>query len=198
MKICVYGAASDAIDKSFIDAGIELGREMAKRGHCLVFGGGDDGMMGAVAKGVYESGGYICGIAPSFFNVDGVLFEHCNELIRPRTMRERKRLLDETSQAFIVTPGGIGTYEEFYEILSSKQLGRHGKAIAILNVNGYYDKLFEMMKHTAEQKFMKDTVFDLYSVFTNVNELLDYLEGYEEKIVNPSYTRHIREMNEEQ
>lgn len=193
MKICVYGAASDVIDNSFIKAGEELGRQMAKRGHSLVFGGGDDGMMGAVARGVHENGGYIVGIAPSFFNVDGVLFEHCNEMIRPATMRERKKMLDEMSQAFIVTPGGIGTYEEFYEILSSKQLGRHGKAIAILNVNGYYDKLFEMMKHTAEQKFMKDAVFSLYSVFTSVNELLDYLEGYKDEIVNPSYTRHIKE-----
>jgi len=195
--ICVYGAASDVIDKSFIEAGEELGREMAKRGHSLIFGGGDDGMMGAVARGVHENGGCICGIAPSFFNVDGVLFEHCDEMIRPATMRERKKLLDEMSQAFIVTPGGIGTYEEFYEILSSKQLGRHGKAIAILNVNGYYDKLFEMMKHTAEQKFMKDAVFSLYSVFTDINEMLDYLESYKDEIVNPSFTRHIKEMIEE-
>ncbi len=197
MKICVYGAASEVIDKSFIVAGEELGREMARRGHSLVFGGGDDGMMGAVARGMYECGGYICGIAPSFFNVDGVLFEHCNEMLRPATMRERKKMLDEMSQAFIVTPGGIGTYEEFYEILSSKQLGRHGKAIAILNVNGYYDKLLDMMKHTAEQKFMKDAVFELYSVFTDVKELLDFIENYEEKIVNPSFTRHIKEMIEE-
>lgn len=197
MKICVYGAASDVIDKSFIEVGEKLGREMAKRGHCLVFGGGDDGMMGAVARGVYEGGGYICGIAPDFFNVDGVLFEHCNEMIRPSTMRERKKLLDEMSKAFIMTPGGIGTYEEFFEILSSKQLGRHGKAIAILNVNGYFDKLLDMMKHTADQRFMKDTVFSLYSVFTDTSELLDYIEGYEEKIVNPSYTRHIKEMIEQ-
>lgn len=193
MKICVYGAASDVIDNSFIKAGEELGRQMAKRGHSLVFGGGDDGMMGAVARGVHENGGYIVGIAPSFFNVDGVLFEHCNEMIRPATMRERKKLLDEMSQAFIVTPGGIGTYEEFYEILSSKQLGRHGKAIAILNVNGYYDKLFDMMRHTADQKFMKDAVFSLYKVFTDVKELLDYLEDYKDEIVNPSFTRHIKE-----
>jgi predicted Rossmann-fold nucleotide-binding protein len=76
-------------------------------------------------------------------------------------------------------------------------LGRHGKAIAILNVNGYYDKLFDMMKHTAEHKFMKDAVFSLYSVFTDVKEMLDYLENYDGKIVNPSFTRHIKEMIEE-
>jgi uncharacterized protein (TIGR00730 family) len=153
-------------------------------------------MMGAVARGVKENGGYVCRICPSFFDVDGALFEECDEIYSTHTMRERKQMLDEKSEAFIVTPGGIGTYEEFFEILSSKQLGRHGKAIALLDANGYFAKFEELIDHLAEHRFIVPEVKSFYKVFTSVDDLLDYIEGYVPKIVNPSYTRHINEMLE--
>ena len=118
MKICVYGAASSEIDKSFLEAGEELGRQIVERGHGLVFGGGANGMMGAVARGVDSKGGYILGIAPGFFNVDGVSYDNCTEFIHTDTMRERKREMEENGEAFIITPGGIGTLDEFFEILT--------------------------------------------------------------------------------
>ena len=196
VKICVYGAASAAIDEIYVKLGEELGEKMAKRGHALVFGGGNNGMMGAVASGVKENGGYVCRIAPTFFDVDGALFEDCDEIYSPHTMRERKQMLDEMSEAFIVTPGGIGTYEEFFEILSSKQLGRHGKAIALLDAEGYFEKFGELIDHLVEHSFIVPEVKSFYKVFTSVDDLLDYIEGYVPKIVNPSYTRHINEMLE--
>lgn len=178
MKICVYGASSNAIDKSYLVSGEDLGREMAKRGHGLVFGGGAQGMMGAVARGMSEFGGEILGIAPSFFNVDGVLYEKCTNFLYTETMRQRKQLMEEHADAFVMTPGGIGTFEEFFEILTLKQLGRHNKPIAILNTGGYYDAMAQMLQTAVEQNFMKAACLKLYGIFEEPGELISYLEGY--------------------
>ncbi len=192
MNICVYGASSNEIDKRYIEAGELLGEEMAKRGHNLIFGGGATGLMGAVARGVTKGGGKVIGIAPSFFKVDGILYEKCDEFIYPETMRERKKLMEEMSDAFIMTPGGIGTYEEFFEILTLKQLNRHSKAIAILNTLGYYDLLENMLRFTTEQSFMRDASLELYETFENTAELLDYIEGYTEADVDIYRMKHLK------
>ena len=178
MNICVYGASSDAIDKAYIEAGERLGEEMAKRGHTLIFGGGAGGLMGAAARGAARYGGKIIGIAPSFFNVDGVLFDKCTELIRTETMRERKQLLEDMSDAFIMSPGGIGTYEEFFEVLTLKQLDRHNKAISILNTNGYYTPMDRLLKETAKNGFMREASLKLYKMCDSVEEILSYIEDY--------------------
>lgn len=178
MKICVYGAASDEIDRSYIEAGENLGREMGRRHHTLIFGGGAKGLMGATARGMSENSGYIVGIAPHFFNVDGALFEKNDELIKTETMRERKHLMEEKSDAFIVTPGGIGTFEEFFEILTLRSLDRHKKPIAILNTNGYYDNLLSFLKNGVQQKFLRESNLELFYVSDNEKEILDYLENY--------------------
>lgn len=179
MNICVYGASSCAIDKKYIDAAEALGREIALRGHGLVFGAGNSGVMGASARGADSvEGAKIIGIAPTFFNVDGVLYPHCTEFISPPDMRTRKRLLEEKSDAFVVAPGGIGTFDELFEILTLKQLCRHNKPIAILNVDGYYDPLIALLSHTAKEAFMNDTVFSLFAVFEDIPALFDYLENY--------------------
>lgn len=120
MNICIYGASSAQLEQIYYDKTEELGKMMAKRGHGLVFGGGATGMMGSAARGVDVEGGYILGIAPRFFDKPGVLYQNCSEFIFTDTMRERKKLLEERSDATIVTPGGIGTYEEFFEILTLK------------------------------------------------------------------------------
>ncbi len=191
MNICVYGASSDAIDKRFIEDGERLGEEMAKRGHTLVYGGGAQGLMGAVARGMTRRNGKIIGIAPSFFNVDGVLYDKCAEFFYPETMRERKKLMEEMSDAFIMTPGGIGTYEEFFEILTLKQLDRHTKAIAILNTLGYYDPMNDLLKRTNDLCFMKEATLQLYESFSDIKTLLDYLENYEEQHFSLNETKHI-------
>lgn len=184
MNICVYGASSNEIDKRYIDAGELLGEEMGKRGHNLVFGGGTAGLMGAVARGVTKGGGKVIGVAPSFFNVDGVFYDKCDEFHMTETMRERKQLMENLSDAFIMSPGGIGTYEEFFEMLTLKQLGRHSKAIAILNTLGYYDLIDELLKSTTEKGFMRSASLNLYETFENPAEILDYIEGYKESDVD--------------
>ena len=188
MKICVYGAASSEIDRSFIEAGEELGRKMAERGHGLVFGGGRNGMMGAAARGVAERNGEILGISPKFFEENNaeITFPHCTDFIHTETMRERKRLLAESSDAFVISPGGIGTFDEFFEILTLKQLGRHNKAIVIFNVNGYYDNMLSMMQVSVDKKFITNDCRELYKVTNTVEATLEYIENYDPKDIDLS------------
>ena len=176
MKICVYGASSNVIAQHYIEAGETLGLAMAKRGHSLVFGGGASGMMGAAARGMTKGGGEIIGVAPRFFDVDGILYQDCTEFIFTDTMRERKSIMEEKADAFIMTPGGIGTFEEFYEILTLRQLGRHKKPIAILNVADYYRPFLQMQEQAIGQNFMKPECAALCGWFEDCEKLLDYLE----------------------
>ena len=191
MNICVYGASSNAIDKTYLEAGENLGREMAKQGHGLVFGGGAQGMMGAVARGMTEVGGEILGVAPGFFNVDGILYEKCTEFIYTETMRQRKQIMEDRADAFVMTAGGIGTFEEFFEILTLKQLGRHNKPIAILNTNGYYDAMEQMMQTAVEQKFMKAACLQLYGIFETPKDVIAYLEQYSASTQDVSELKNI-------
>lgn len=177
MTICVYGAASNDIDERFLKAGEELGNRIAKDGNDVVFGGGASGLMGAVARGVKQQGGRIVGVVPSFFNVDGVLFEQCDEKLFTETMRIRKQTLEERSDAFIVTPGGIGTFDEFFEILTLRSLGRHNKPIAILNTLGYYDKLLDFLKGGEKMGFIRNFANKLYFVSDSVEEIMDYINN---------------------
>ena len=164
------------IASEFTEAGHELGLKLAKNGHNLVFGGGDSGMMGAVARGFHDGGGHITSIAPSFFDVDGILYQLCDDYIFTDTMRQRKQKMEDMSEAFIVTPGGIGTFEEFFEIFTLRQLKRLDKPIAILNVNGYYDPLLEMLLHTADCSFMSHDNLKLYYVSDDIDKVIDYVE----------------------
>lgn len=180
MKICVYGASSNVIDKSYIEDVEKLGEMLVERGHSLVYGAGAQGLMGAVARGVHSMDGEIVGVSPKFFDVDGVLFEHCTELIYTDTMRQRKQIMEDRAEAFVMVPGGIGTFEEFFEILTLKQLGQHKKPIAVYNFKGYYDAMENMMEQAIEQKFMKDKCRNLYKFFDNMEEMFEYLENYDD------------------
>lgn len=175
MNVCVYGASSTQIDNEYIRRTEELGRALAAAGHTLVYGAGGAGLMGAVARGVKQGGGQVIGVVPSFLKVDGILFEDCDEMVFTDTMRERKQIMEERSQAFIVTPGGIGTYEEFFEMYTLKQLGRHSKPIILFNINGYYDAIVEMLQNTVEQKFMRRESLQLISVVTDPHDAVKLL-----------------------
>ena len=178
MNICVYGASSNDIDKRYITAAEDLGKNMAKRSHTLVYGAGANGVMGGTARGITLGGGKIIGIVPSFFNVDGMLYDKCDKLIRTTTMRERKQIMEDTADAFIMAPGGIGTFDEFFEMLTLKQLSRHTKAIAIFNVSGYFDSLISMLENAISQNFINEQCKELYRVFSDIDDMLDYIENY--------------------
>ncbi len=178
MRLCVYGAASPTIDKDYIEKVENLGEIMVKRGHSLVFGGGGNGLMGAAARGVKRANGYIMGVIPKFFENESVeaICDFCDVLIQPDTMRERKQIMEDNSDAFIVTPGGIGTYEEFFEILTLKQLCRHNKPIALYNINGFYNDINTAMESAIKKNFIKDDCRELFFVTDDIEELFEYLE----------------------
>lgn len=183
MNICVFGASSSTIDTSFIDETTQLGEKLADRGHTLIYGAGASGLMGAAARGAYAKGGEIIGVVPDFFvnedmGVDGRLFDKCTELVLTDTMRERKYIMEERADAFIVTPGGIGTFEEFFEVFTLKQLQRHSKAIAILNLNGYYNSMISLLEEAEKLRFVGKSCRDLIKIFTDIDEMLDYIENY--------------------
>lgn len=193
MRICIYGASSNEIDNIYKEKVYDLGKKMAERNMDLVYGGGAQGLMGAAARGVRENGGQVLGVAPDFFQVDGVLYDKCTEFIYTKTMRERKQVMEDSADAFIMTPGGCGTFEEFFEILTLKQLERHTKAIAIFNIQGYYDKLIGLMENAIAGKFMKPANRMLYKVFDDAEQLLDYIVNYVPVQVELKNLRHVDE-----
>lgn len=191
MNICLYGASSTAIAKSYIAATEELGAKLARRGHSLVFGAGAGGLMGAAARGALANGGKIIGVVPSFFQVDGLLFKSCDKIIYTDTMRDRKQIMEKLSDAFVMTPGGPGTLDEFFEILTLKQLGRHSKPIAVFNVNGYFDCIRRFLEDAAEKQFMTENSLKLCAFFDRADKLLDHLEYYEGETSELSQMKNI-------
>ena len=157
---------------------------MAKRGHSLVFGGGGNGLMGAAARGVKKGGGYILGVIPKFFDDEKVeaVCDFCDELIEPDTMRQRKQIMEDNADAFIVVPGGIGTFEEFFEILTINQLCRHNKHIDIYNLKGYYNEINYALEQAIIKNFIKDNCRELYITTDNLEELFAYIEEPADKI----------------
>lgn len=179
MRICVFGAASPTIDPEYMEKVEVLGEQMAARGHSLVFGGGENGLMGAVARGVKRAGGYILGVIPEFFGDENVeaIYSYCDRLIEPETMRQRKQIMEDNADAFIVVPGGIGTFEEFFEILTLKQLCRHNKPIVIYNVKNYYDEINLVMEKAIEKNFVHENVLSLYVVTDDTEKIFEYIEA---------------------
>ena len=176
MNICVFGAAKDDIAGIFFDETEKLGRAIAKRGHKLVFGGGMTGLMGAVARGAKAEKGKVYGIAPRFFDKPGVLLGDCDEFSFTDTMTERKQIMLDSSDAFVIVPGGLGTFDELFEILTLSGIEQNEKPIAILNTAGFYDKLLEFVDFAVAEGFIGKSVYGKFEVFAEPGELLDYVE----------------------
>lgn len=174
MNICLYGSGSRKIDRIYTDAAYELGCRIAQEGHVLVFGGGNTGMMGACAKGVHDNNGKTIGIAPEWIGSFEPLCEKCSEFIYVDSMDERKREFLNNSDAFIITPGGIGTLDEFFEIITLKKLKRHDKEIIVFNINHFFDTMLKMIDEMGEKGFLYKQE-ELYKTATNTEEVFKYL-----------------------
>ena len=178
MRICVYGSASNRIDERYMKLTEEMGKTLADRDHNLVFGGGGNGLMGAAARGFRRGGAHIVGVIPRFFVKEEIeaISDICDELITPETMRERKLLMEDMADAFIVVPGGIGTFEEFFEILTLKQLCRHNKPVAVYDQFGYYSEIEQLMQAAIDKMFVKDKCKELYFVSDDIDKIIEYIE----------------------
>ena len=179
MNICVFGASSKTIDSKYTNAVEDMGEFLAKRGHNLVFGAGITGSMGAAARGFKKGGGTIHGIVPEFFkeSLSDFVNWNCDKLTLTETMRERKALMEDEADCFIITPGGAGTFEEFFEVLTLKQLGQHRKPIALLNIDGYFNDLIATLDYSIETNFIKPECRALYKLFEDWHSLAEYLEN---------------------
>ena len=175
MNITVYAASGDMPAEIYHAAASELGKLMAEGGHTLVYGGGNGGLMGDCARAALENGGKVIGIAPSFFIRHGVTLGSCTEFIATDTMSERKTLLEEKADAFIVLPGGTGTMDEFFETLTNKQLGLHGKPIAVLNTDGYYSHILSFINDAIGKKFISARCAELYSFCSTPADAVEYV-----------------------
>lgn len=175
-SVCVFCGASNDVDKKFLDIGAEFGELLAKRDTTLVYGGGDCGVMGAVANSTMKHGGHVTGVFPvSLRNIEN---EHQNltEIIIVNTMHERKQNMFDRSDAFIVFPGGFGTMDEMFEIITWKQLLLHDKPVIIFNYQGYWDPLVKLMHNIIENGFAKAEVATFFHVVDELEEIMDVLE----------------------
>ncbi|MBP3790743.1 MAG: TIGR00730 family Rossman fold protein [Methanobrevibacter sp.] len=174
MNICLYGSGSRKIDSIYTDAAYELGCKIAENDHALVFGGGDTGMMGACAKGVHDNGGKSIGIAPEWIGNFEPLCEECSKFIYVDSMDERKNKFLENSDAFIISPGGIGTLDEFFEIITLRKLKQHDKEIIIFNINHFYDTMIKMIDEMGDKGFLYKQE-ELFKVADTIDEIFEIL-----------------------
>jgi len=166
---CVYGGANERIDSRHKEEIKNLGKMIAGNGFSLVYGGGATGCMGAVARGVKENGGFVMGVSPYFIGEFEDIFESDNKVLVD-TMAERKTLMEKHADIFFIAPGGIGTMDEFFQVLTLKYLKRIDVPIVILNIDGFYDTLIELIKDLVRQGALTEGIHKLYDVVTNVSE----------------------------
>lgn len=178
MNITLYGGASENIDKTYKDAVYDLGVEMAKRGHTLIFGAGSTGLMGAAANAMRDNGGKIIGIAPHFIHDLEPVYDACTEVINTETMSERKDVMEGLADAFVIVPGGIGTFDEFFQVLTLKKLGRNNKPIVLYNVNSFWDNMLSVIGSDIFKGFIDYDVAACFVVSESAKTALDLVEKY--------------------
>ena len=175
--VCVFCGSSFGKDPAFREAARAVGVGIAKMGYSLVFGGGGLGLMGDVARAALEGGSESQGIMPAFLQALEPGVSPQEKLIVTPHMQERKMLMLQMSDAFIILPGGLGTFDEFLEVAAEAQLGVHAKPIIVVNVNGYFDALDAMLHQIVETGFAKDTILKLYYLADGAEAALEILEG---------------------
>jgi uncharacterized protein (TIGR00730 family) len=174
-SLCVYCGSRPGADSAYLQLATEIGQWIGRHQGQLVYGGGRNGLMGRVAQATLDAGGTVVGVIPQALVEKEWANHACTELHVVDTMHERKRLMAERADAFLALPGGIGTFEEFFEVWTWRQLGYHDKPVGLLNVGGYYDGLLQFLSHTVEQAFMSEWQMDLIRVGSDLETLLPAL-----------------------
>jgi uncharacterized protein (TIGR00730 family) len=176
-SVTVYCSSSNLAPRDYFEAATELGREFAKRGIGLVFGGGRVGLMGCIADAVMENGGTVKGIIPRFLEEREVAHYGLSELHVVETMHERKMKLAEWGEAYLVLPGGFGTLDELIEVITWKHLGHHHKPIILLNLNGFWNPLLLFFDRIADEQMVSEEQGKYYSVCNTIAEVLELLSS---------------------
>ncbi|MEY2994874.1 MAG: hypothetical protein RL357_1809 [Pseudomonadota bacterium] len=171
-SVAVYCGSRLSSAPHFVNLAQEVGQWIGQRGGRLVYGGGNAGLMGQVAHATQQSGGSVMGVIPEALVRKELANDACDELHVVRNMHERKAMMAEEADMFLAIPGGIGTFEEFFEVWTWRQLGYHDKPIGLLNSHGYYDGLLSFMQHTVEVDFVSDWQMDLITVGSDAQDLL--------------------------
>ncbi len=174
-KICLFCASRTDVEQIFHDAAAEFGRGIAEAGDVLYYGGGSVGLMGTCALAVHASGGRVIGVIPSRLRDREVAYEKADELIVTATMSERKRILMDEADAFVILPGGFGTLDELLDAVTTKQLGYHDKPIVVVNIDGYFDAQFEMFRSIVGRGFADPGQLGLFEVVDDVASALAYI-----------------------
>lgn len=174
-SLCVFCGSSFGDNPAYRSAAEEMGWALVRHGWGLVYGGGSIGLMGVVADSVMAAGGHVIGVIPQKLAIVELLHRGVPDMRVVPSMHDRKALMAELSDGFIALPGGYGTLEELFEVITWAQLGIHSKPIGILNVLGYYDGLLQFVDHAINERFMKPAHRDLFVVATDVDELLGKL-----------------------
>lgn len=174
-SICVYCGARDGTDPAFATAAEDLGRLIAEAGCRLVYGAGDIGLMGRVAGAAKAAGGVTFGVIPQHLVAREVAKQDLNTLVVTETMHERKKIMVMNSDAIAVLPGGAGTLDEFFEVLTWRQLGLHAKPIVLVNIGGFWDPLVTLIDHIAKTRFAEDTFAQSVHVVDTVPDALPAL-----------------------
>ena len=182
-SVCVFCGSSDGNDQAIVDVAFELGKTLAANETTLVYGAAKIGIMGKVAQGALDNNGKVIGVIPEFLKLKEVVHLGLTELIVNNTMHERKMKMQEISDGFITLPGGFGTFEELFEIITWAQLGLHQKPIGLLNVNGFYDDLIAMLNTMVSKGFLKRDNLDLLLVDTTVTGLLTKMDSFKQQPV---------------
>ena len=177
-SICVYCGSSPGNDPAFLPAAREVGMLIAKRGHTLVYGGGNVGLMGVVADAVLAAGGRAVGVIPDHLVRKEVGHNGLTEQHVVATMHERKAKMAALADGFLALPGGVGTLEEIIEVFVWMQLGLHAKPCALLNVNGFYDPLVKFLEHMTESRFLRPKQLSQLIVAREPSEALDRLQSF--------------------
>jgi uncharacterized protein (TIGR00730 family) len=187
-SICVYCGSSANVAQSYKDAAVHLGREAGERGVEIIYGGGRVGLMGLVADAAIAAGGRVTGIIPSHILEMEVAHQMLTELIIVENMHQRKMMMFERSDAFVILPGGLGTLDEAFEILTWKQLGLHHKPIIVANIDGYWDGLLALVRHGVDEGFIRPQHARLFTEVGDVAGILSALSDPQGVDVADSFT----------
>lgn len=182
MKICVYCSSSNAVNDVYFKAAEELGKLIGTRNHSLIFGGANVGLMEHLASTVKLHKGHITGIIPLKIHNFQLTSDKSDEIIITETMDERKALMRDKSDAFIALPGGFGTLEEILEVITLKQLDYLRKPIVFININGYFNDLFNQFEKSYSETFAKENYRKIYKITSSPEEAILYIENYEHEL----------------